>query len=302
MQRSLNYQHLFYFWMVAREGRMSDAAKLLRLSSATLSVQIRLLEEHYEQKLFRRSGRTLELTDVGRNVFRYAESIFSIGRELEDYLSGRPTSGPLRVEVGVAPVLPKLVTWKLLEPIRDLDTPCHLVCHEASADRLVDDLLLHHVDVILSDGPIRSRRSARLFHHRLFDTPVCIMGTREHAEAMTANFPESMDGAPILLPTAGTAMRRNLDGWLAGLQVRPRVVAEFDDSALLKVAGSHGDGIFPVPQVVAQEAARRYGVVELGVAEGFVEEYFAVSADRQIAHPAVKAIADNWSGRGRAAT
>jgi LysR family transcriptional activator of nhaA len=290
MPHNLNYQHLFYFWMVAREGRMAAAARLLRLSSATLSVQIRQLEAQYGQQLFDRRGRTLELSAIGRVVYRYAESIFSIGRELEDYLLGRPIGGPLRLEVGVAQVLPKLVTWRLLEPVRTLEQPCHLVCREAAPEQLVAELVLHQVDVILSDAPLSGGSSARLFNHRLGDTPVSFMATRKLARKLKTGFPHSLDGAPMLLPTPDTAMRRAIDTWLGRHRIQPRIVAEFHDSALIKVAGAHGDGVFPVPELVVEEAAQHYGAQSIGQADGVREVYFAVSAERKIAHPAVEVI------------
>lgn len=291
MQHQLNYQHLYYFWTVGREGGITAAGRALRLSSATISVQVRQLEAHYEQQLLRRVGRGVKLTEVGHVVFRYADSIFSVGQELEDYLEGRPGGGPLRLDVGVAPVLPKLVTWRLLEPVYSLPEPCHVVCREESPEALVSDLLLHQVDVVLSDTPLGGDGGARLFNHPLGSSKVAIVATQQLASGYSAGFPQSLDGAPFLLPVTGTAMRRSLDSWMGREGIRPRIVAEFDDGALLKVAGAHGLGCFPVPSVVLDDAEDQYGVTSLGLAAEVEESFYAVSAERQIAHPAVEAIA-----------
>lgn len=292
----LNYQHLFYFWMVAREGSVAAASRALRLTPATLSVQVRQLEAAYGQHLLERVGRNLALTDIGRVVYRYADGIFSIGKELEDYLEGRPTGGPLRLDVGAAPVLPKLVTWRLLEPVFHMVEPCHLVCREESPQELLSDLLLHAVDVVISDAPLRGGSSVRVFNHPLGESRVVMMARADLSARYAEGFPASLDGAPLLLPVTGTALRRSLDSWLGGLGVHPRIVAEFDDSALLEVAGANGLGIIPIPEVVADEAAARYGVERLGLVAGVVEQFYAVSAERRIAHPAVAAIVDGAEG------
>ncbi len=287
---SLNYQHLYYFWMFAREGTMAAAAQRLRVSLPTLSVQVRKLESHYDKQLLRRAGRRLELTEVGQAVFRYAESIFSVGQELENYLQGEAHMGPLRVEIGVAHVLPKLVTWQLLEPVRELGEACHIVCREASPQKLAEELSLHQLDVILSDTPL-GELGASLFDHFLGDSKVSIFAVPELAETLGAGFPMNMAEVDWLLPSRGTELRKSLEAWFNKLGFRPRVAAEFDDLALLKVAGEHGLGAFPVPDVVAEEAMRHYRISRIGLAEGVVESFYAVSANRQIEHPAVAAIA-----------
>lgn len=287
----LNYQHLYYFWMVAREGSIAAASRRLRLSSPTISVQIRQLEGTYEQTLFRRTGRSLELSEVGETVFRYADSIFSTGQELEDFLEGRRHGGPLRVDIGVAHALPKLVTWHLIEPVRDLPESCHIVCHEAPPQKLVEELTLHQLDVILSDNPLQGGTNVRLFNHLLGESSVSFFATPPLAERLRDGFPDSLSDADLLLPSSGSEMRRSLDGWFTRVNIHPRIVAEFDDLALLKVAGEHGLGVFPVPDVVASEAMAHYNVAPIGLAQGVYERFYAVSADRQIAHPAVVAIA-----------
>jgi len=275
--------------MFAREGTMAAAARRLHVSLPTLSVQVRQLQSRYDKQLLRRVGRRLELTDVGQAVFRYAESIFSVGQELENYLQGEAYSGPLRVEIGVAHVLPKLVTWQLLEPVRRLGEACHIVCREASPQKLVEELSLHQLDVILSDTPLGGL-GASLFDHLLGESKVSIFAVPELAEPMASEFPKSLADVDWLLPSTGTELRKSLEAWFNKLGFRPRVAAEFDDLALLKVAGEHGMGVFPVPDVVAAEAMRHYRIARIGPAEGVVESFYAVSAHRQIEHPAVAAI------------
>lgn len=288
----LNYQHLQYFWMVAREGSITAASRRLGVTPSTISSQLRQLADQFDQTLFERVGRGLQLTEVGRVAYRYADSIFSTGQELEDFLDGRRRGGPMRLDIGVAHVLPKLVTWHLIAPATQLEARCHIVCREASPRELVEELLLHQLDVILSDAPLRGGASVRLFNHLLGESVVSFFASPELAERFASEFPVSLAEADLLLPTTGTEMRRSLDAWFASVGVRPSVVAEFDDLALLKVAGEHGLGVFPVPEVVAEETMVHYGVRRVGVADGVVERFYAVSADRQIEHPAVVAIAN----------
>lgn len=291
MPHQLNYQRLYYFWMVGREGGITAASRALKLSAPTISVQVRQLESHYEQQLLRRVGRGVELTEVGQVVFRYADNIFGVGRELENFLEGRRSGGHLRLDVGVAPVLPKLVTWRLLEPVYSLAEPCHVVCREAGLEELVSDLLRHQVDVILSDTPLGGGGPTRLFNHSLGTSDIAIVASQDLAEQYRERFPKSLDGAPFLLPVTGTSMRRSIDTWFGRNSIRPRVVGEFDDGALLKVAGARGLGCFPIPSVVLDDAEGQYGIELVGMADRIEETFYAVSAVRQIEHPAVEAIA-----------
>ena len=289
LNHSLNYQHLYYFWMFAREGTMAAAAKRLRVSVPTLSVQVRQLQSHYDKELLRRNGRRLELTEVGQTVYRYAETIFSVGQELESYLAGNTYMGPLRVEIGIVHVLPKLVTWQLLEPVHRLDESCHMICREASPQKLVEQLRLHQLDVILSDTPLAA--GGALFDHFLGESKVSVFAAPALAATIAPEFPEGLSKVDWLLPSRGTALRKSMDIWFNKLGFQPRIAAEFDDLALLNVAGEHGLGAFPVSDVVANQAVRQFRISRVGAAEGVIESYYAVSADRQIEHPAVAAIA-----------
>ncbi|MCA9563860.1 MAG: transcriptional activator NhaR [Myxococcales bacterium] len=287
----LNYQHLEYFWVVAREGSVTAAAKTLFVTPSTVSVQLKKLQDQFEQPLFKRAGRGLELTEVGQVAFRYAESIFSTGVELEEYLEGKRRGGTLRLNVGVAHSLPKLVTWQLLEPVTRMEEPCHIVCREASSEELVNELALHQLDLVLSDTPLKGGPAVRLVNNLLGECGVSIFATPELAAQLPGEFPRNLNGVDFVLPSSGSEMRRSLDAWFSRIGVRPRIVAEFDDLALMKVAGEHGLGVVPVPEVVSHLAETHYGVQRLGRAEGVVERFFAVSAERQVDHPAVVEIA-----------
>jgi LysR family transcriptional activator of nhaA len=286
----LNYHHLLYFHTVAKEGSVSRAAKSLRLAQPTLSGQIRKLEEAFDEKLFARSGRHLVLTEMGQLVFRYADEIFTIGRELTDTLRGRPSGRPSRLVVGIADVVPKLITARLLEIALELPDPVQISCHEGKSERLLADLALHGFDLVITDAPLPTHLSMKAYNHPLGETPVTFFGTREMVGRYRRRFPKSLEGAPMLLPTPNTQLRHSLDKWFQEHDVRPRIVAEFEDSALLKVFGQHGHGIFPAPSVLEDEVCRQYGVRKVGRAESVIERFYAISVERRIKHPAVAAI------------
>ena len=288
----LNYHHLHYFWVVAKEGTIAAACEKLHLAQPTISAQLRALENAIGDKLFKRVGRNLVLTDTGRMVYRYADDIFSLGGELLDTLRGRPTGNPLRFSVGVADVLPKLVAYRLLEPALKLPETIQLVCRESTPAELLAQLAIHELDLVLSDSPIGPGVRVRAFNHLLGECGVSIFGTKELATAYRRRFPGSLDGAPFLLPPDNTSLRRSLEQWFDSQGVRPSVVAEFDDSALLKVFGQAGAGVFAAPTVIEREIERQYGVRVVGRLESVRERFYAISVERKVKHPAVVAIAD----------
>jgi len=289
---TLNYHHLRYFWVVAREGGLVQAGKVLHLSHPTLSAQIHALEDQLGEKLFTRAGRRLVLNELGRTVFRYADEIFSLGRELVDAVEGRPGGQPLRLDVGVADVVPKLVVRRLLAPALGLPEPVRLVCHEASQEQLLADLSQHALDVIIADAPVPTGSAVRAFNHLLGETGVSFFGTPELVKDRQQGFPASLDGAPMLLPLENLTLRRALNQWFDRHHLRPRVVAEFEDSALLKVFGADGLGIFTAPSAVEREVEVQYGVRVLGRTEEVRERFYAISAERRLQHPAVVAISE----------
>lgn len=288
----LNYHHLLYFWTVAREGSLVAAGKALKLSHPTLSAQIRALEGRLDEKLFTRAGRGLVLTEMGRVVYRYADEIFSLGREMLDTVNGRSGGRPLRLDVGVADVVPKLVVRRLLQPALGGPEPVRLVCHEGRYEKLLADLTLHTLDLVIADAPLPAGSGVRAFHHLLGETGVSFFATKPLAARHRRGFPRSLDGAPLLLPLEGSPLRRSLNQWFDRHGVAPRVVAEFEDSALLKVFGTDGVGIFPAPTVLEADVARQYGVQVVGRAPEVRERFYAISVERKLKNPAVVAISE----------
>jgi LysR family transcriptional regulator, transcriptional activator of nhaA len=288
----LNYHHLLYFWTVAREGTIARASEELRLAQPTISGQIRVLEDQLGEKLFQRSGRNLVLTDVGRLVYRYADDIFGLGRELMDTLKDRPTGRPLRFQVGVADEVSKVIAYRLLEPALRLTQPVYMVCRDGAAERLLTDLATHALDLVIADTPISPTIKVKAFSHALGETSVTVFGTSKLAAPRRKSFPKSLDGAPFLLPTAGKTLRRTLDQYFDQQGIRPRVVAEIDDSALLTTFGQAGAGLFVAPTVLEKEVMRQLGVVAVGRLDAVRERYFAISVERRLKHPAVVAISE----------
>jgi LysR family transcriptional regulator, transcriptional activator of nhaA len=289
----LNYHHLLYFWTVARLGSVSRATEELYIAQPTISAQIRTLEESLGEKLFTRVGRNLALTEVGRTVFRYADEIFSLGRELGDTLKGRSVGRPIRFVVGIADVMPKLVAYRLLEPALRLADPVRLVCHEDKTERLLAELAVHGLDLVLADAPIGPTVKVRAFNHLLGDCAVSIFAAGKLAGTYRRRFPQSLDGAPFLLPTENTALRRSLDQWFEAEKIRPLVVGEFEDGALLNVFGQSGTGLFAGPSAIEPEIKRQYGVQVIGRIDALRERFYAISVERKLKHPAVLAISDS---------
>lgn len=293
----LNYHHLHYFWVVAREGTIAAASRSLRLAPSTISEQVSRLEESFGQELFRRSGRNNVLTDAGQVVFRYADEIFRLGRELQDYVKGRAVER-LHLHVGLSMVVPKQVATRLMMPVLEMESPrVHLVCREGPTEDLLAELALHHLDVVITDAPLGPDTRIRAFNHMLAECGVEFLATPEIASSVTEPFPKCLDGMPMLLPTTETVVRRLLDHFFDDHDIHPNIVGEFDDSALMKVFGQHGKGAFPAPSMVSAEIQRQYGVEQLGVVPDVQEQFYAVSVQRQLRHPAVRVLAEAAPGK-----
>ena len=288
----LNYHHLYYFWMVAKEGTIARACEKLRLAQPTISGQLRQFEESLGEKLFNKSGRNLALTDTGQVVYRYAEEIFSVGAELQDVLRGRPQGRPARFLVGISDLMPKWIVFRVLEPVLKMREPVHLVCYEDNTEGLLVKLASHNLDMILTDAPVTAPSRARAFNHELGSCGVSFCGTPELAVRYRKNYPKSFDGAPFLLPIEGSSMRRSLEQWFDRHQVRPSIVGEFQDSALLKVFGQSGAGIFPVASAVEKDVREHYGTAVIARTNEIVERFYAISVERRLKHPAVVAISE----------
>ena len=286
----LNYHHLLYFWTVAREGSISRAAEKLRLSQPAISAQIRRLEQSFGQRLFQRQGRTLVMTDVGQVVFRYADEIFGIGRELMETMRGRPTGRPLQLTVGVANAVPKLIAYRLLHPAVRGDDPVYVVCREDNAEQLTTLLATHALDVVIADTPAPPHVRVKVFNHLLGESDVAFFAPAALASRLRRRFPRSLTDAPLLVPTANAALRRALDEWFDKENLRPRLTGEFEDGALMKVFGQATGVVFPAPAVIAADVCRLYSVREVGRTAAVRERYYAITAERRLKHPGVLAI------------
>jgi LysR family transcriptional regulator, transcriptional activator of nhaA len=289
----LNYHHLLYFWTVAKEGGIARAGEKLSLTQATISAQISAFERNLGEKLFNRAGRRLVLTETGRVAFRYADEIFTLGRELMDTLKGRPTGQPLRFRVGIADVLPKLIAQRLLEPAFQIAQPLRIMCHEGKTDSLLAQLILHELDLVLTDSGVGSGIKVKTFNHLLGECGLSIFAAAKLAAHYRRRFPRSLDGAPFLLPTDNTAMRRSLNQWFDNESIRPVIVGEFEDSALLKVFGQLGKGLFAAPSAIDREVEHEYGVRLVGRLAHIRERFYAISVERRLKHPAVIAICES---------
>lgn len=289
----LNYHHLLYFWMVAREGTVGRAAAQLRLAQPTLSGQIHALEDALGEKLFERAGRGLRLTEMGRVVFRYADEIFALGRELAETVKGQPTGRPLRLAVGVADSMPKLVAFRLIEPALALPQPVRLVVHEQSTEKLLAALALHELDVVLTDRVAPPGVSVRAFSHLLGDCGVTLFAVPKLAVRFRRRFPRGLEGVPFLLPGETSTLRRGIEQWFESQRIRPRIIGEFDDSTLIKVFGQAGKGVFAAPSIIESSVCKQYGVRTVGRLDRVRERFFAVSAERRLKHPAVISITES---------
>jgi LysR family transcriptional activator of nhaA len=292
MQR-INYQHLFYFWHVVTEGSITAACKKLHLAQPTISGQLAVFEQAIGEKLFYKQGRKLQLTDTGRIVFHYAEEIFALGRDLGNTLKGLPTGRALRLSIGIADALPKLVVYRLMQPVFQLPEPVQIYCYEDKVERLLSDITLQRIDLVLSDTPLTSSSNVNIFNHLLGESAVTVFASAELAAIYRPNFPRSLSGAPFLLPTNNTALRRSLDQWFDNENIRPNIQAEIEDSALIKTFGKGGMGLFVAPTIVEAEIKRQYMVEMVGNIESVKERFYAITVRRQLKHPAVTAILDN---------
>lgn len=283
-----NYHHLRYFWLVAKEGSVSRAAKKLRVSQPTVSEQVHALEDAFGAKLFQRAGRGIEITDAGQTVVRFADEIFALGNDMVDVVKGRALGRAVRLTVGVCDVVPKLVAYRILAPVLELPDRVSVVCQEDSPQRLIAELTSHRLDVVVSDAPSHEPRTES---HLLGECGVSIFGARRLATEARIGFPRSLDGAPFLLPTPNTSLRRELDEWFLARTIAPRVVGEFQDTALLSEFAEAGVGLFAAPDAIAKDTGRVRGLVRAGPLKPLRARYYAITAERHLAHPAVALLA-----------
>lgn len=288
----INYKHLRYFWVVAREGGVARASERLHLTPQTISGQLSLLEKHLGVDLFSRVGRNLELTDSGRLVLSYADEIFSLGGELEEVLNQLPDDRPQLFRVGVVDVVPKSIAHRVLQTALQMPEPVRMVCREASLDVLLAELAVHRLDLVLADRTIPPTISMRGFSHKLGECAVSFFATEKLIKKLTGDFPRCLDGAPILLPSSGTQLRSGIDKWLDKHRIHPRMVAEFDDSALMKVFGQQGVGVFIAPAAIEAEVELQYQVTAIGRVDEVKARFYAISVERKVTHPVVSAVVE----------
>lgn len=288
----INYKHLHYFWVVAKQGGIARASERLHLTPQTISGQINMLEESLGEDLFTRVGRGLELTETGRLVLSYADEIFSLGGELEEALHSLPSDRPMVFKVGIADVVPKSIAYRLLAPAMELPDPVRIICRENSLDKLLGELALHRIDLVIADGPVPPGLNVRGYNHFLGECGVSFLAVSRLAKTLSRNFPQSLNGSPLLLPSESNMMQSRLLKWLDGLHIHPRIVGEFDDSALMKVFGQAGTGVFIAPTAIVSEVCKQYDVELIGSTEEIHEQFYAISVERRISHPGVVAITE----------
>jgi len=267
----LNYHHLYYFWVAAKEGSIGKASQMLNLSQPTVSTQIKALESSLDETLFIRGRGGLLLTEPGRLAFDYADEIFTLGKELQENLKGIGFDRPARLRVGISDVLPKLVSHRLLSPALEMEKPVRLICEEGKTEELLTELSIHRLDLVIADAPIGGAVSIKAFNHFLGSSGVTFFGERKMAASYRKGFPASLSGAPLLVPSEGTLLRRSIDRWMSSKGYIPQIRAEFHDSALLKEFGSNGAGLFLGPTIIEADICREYDVEVVGRTDEILE-------------------------------
>jgi len=290
--RHLNYSHLHYFWTVAREGSIARASQSLHLTPQTISGQLKLRDEAVGQALFNRVGRRLVLSDMGKLVFEYADEIFAVGAELASVVRGNHANGPKSLAVGIVNSMPKLIAERIIAPAITAEEPIRVRCHEASLEQLLSELAVHKLDLVLSDQPVPDGLNLKAYNHRLGASGLSFFAQRRQARRYRGKFPDSLNEAPMLLPSPNSALRRRLDDWFENHQLSPRIVGEFDDSALLKAFGEAGAGVFAGPSVIAEEICRMYRTSVIGQTDEIRERFYAISPERRLKHTAVVLVTD----------
>lgn len=286
----LNYHHLRYFWAVAREGTLRQASEKLGISQPSMSTQISLLEEALGEDLFRPRGRSVELTEFGQMIYSYAEEIFALGGEILGSSKQAHGGRSLRLHVGIVDSFPKLMSYDILRPAFEHHPVVQLTCHEGKLADLLAQLGTHRIDVVLSDEPASPGISGKVFNHLLGSSEITFCAMPRLAKSLKGRFPRNLDRAPALLPTQNCSLRRDLEKWFRSAGVQPRVIAEFEDAALAKIAATDGLGFMVVPTLVAAEAIERYGFVALGRTKEIETQFYAITAERRFTHPAIHAI------------
>jgi LysR family transcriptional activator of nhaA len=285
--RHLNYNHLQYFWTVAKEGSITKATGVLHLTPQTISGQLKLLEDSIGEALFSRVGRGLVLTETGHLVFQYADEIFSLGAELSSKMRSGDIGVPEGLKVGIVNSIPKLIAYRILRPALDSEQPLRLVCKEGNLEDLLGELAVHQLDIVISDCAIPLGFNVKAYSHAIGESSIGFFASNESAKKYQKDFPKSLHKEAMLVPTTNNPIRRGIEDWFERQDISPRIVAEFEDSALLKVFGGEGVGVFPAPDVMRKEIEQMYGVSYVGTTKTVVESYYAISPERKLKHPIV---------------
>ncbi len=293
----INYKHLYYFREVATLGSIVRACESLNLTPQTISGQLQLLEESLGVKLFRKQGRNLELTDAGHTTRRYADEIFQLGSALEQALQTHPSGQARLFRVGIVDVVPKTIAYKLLEPAMLLSPQIHIVCHEGPLPDLLGELAMHRIELVIADKPLPNTLPIKGFSHRLGFSGISFFAHTTVKANLLGEFPQCLHSAPLLIPSEGTSVRNELMNWFHQQKVQPNIIGEFDDSALMRAFGFGGAGVFVAPSVQEDTFTQEADIHCIGRADGVMEQFFAISVERRISHPAVLAItksAQDW--------
>ena len=290
LMTQINYKHLHYFWVVAQEGSITRAAERLDVAVQTISGQLSLLEKQLGKTLFNSQGRGLALSDAGRTALGYADQIFQLGEALVEALAQSDSPSTLRLRAGISDGIPKLLAYRLLSSVTHMPADIRLVCDEGEFETLLADLALHRLDVVLTDRAATVGSNLKVFSTRLGDFATGLFATQELHVRYATGFPASLNGAPMLLPTRHNALRGRIERWLETQQLRPKIVGEFEDSALLNTFGRGGLGIFPAPMSLTEQVASQLNAQALGEMHGVSEQIYAISNERRIRHPAVEVL------------
>ncbi len=283
----LNFHHLRYFFVVAREGSITKASALLHTSQPAISTQLRQLERSFGEKLFHKQGRGLALTDTGGLVFGFAEQIFGLGRELLDTVRDRPSGAVPRVQIGIADVVPKDLAFRLLEPLLAGPVRARVVVHEDRHERLLTELALFHLDLVIADTPIGAGTRVKAFHHALGTSAIGVFGREDRVRGLRANFPASLKGQPFVLPLEESELRREFDAWARVRGIALDVAAEVQDDALARRLAAAGHGLMLAPTVLVDDLRRNFGLRKVADVPGVEARYFAVTVARRVSNPAV---------------
>ena len=286
----INYKHLHYFWAVAKAGGVTRASERLHLTPQTISGQLSLFEDVLGEKLFKRTGRGFELTETGLMMLSYADEIFSLGKELEEVLHHRTPGRPMQFSVGITDSVPKTLAYQLLEPAMQVPQAPRIICREGKVADLLAELAVHRLDIVIADSPMPRNIDVRGYSHLLGECGITFFATKDLAKQHAEAFPQCLNNAPMLLPGEDVAVRPRLLRWFSAQQIRPRIAGEFDDSALMQAFGQAGAGIFAAPSAIAEQVMRQHEVVSIGTTEEVIEQFYAISVERKLTHPAVVAI------------